>query len=614
MQKLIFAAILPCLWVSVCLSQSLTLLEYADQRSSATIALSEYQGQPALVVRFQGTEDLHYYARSETAPAPDLHLQVGAEADGVTFEKTVFPQWSTFYDKAAEKNIEVYVGNFTVLLPIQSAASKSFDVKVTIQGIACTSEICLPPFTKKIQVNVDLEAGQVIEAISNKDDNIISQDKTISEQSTSSTDPTTQVSSEDLSSTLSQWNESTSAQDQVDRSILFYFALAVLAGLSINIMPCVLPVIPLIIMRLVSQAKESGPRRVALGFSFCGGILLFFVAFAVLAGIINLTTGAVIDLNSLFRSPMAVIVLFLLIVFFALVFLDVITIALPSSVTSRQDAGSGFAGSIGMGFFAGILSTPCSGALLGAVLVWAQTQPLYVSSAAIVLMGIGMALPYALLVSIPSLLNFVPKPGTWMEIVKKAGGFLLLLIAVKFTLTALTKDRLINVLLYGVAFSFCVWMWGGWVGFSTAPIRKWTVRGIAVILAVLTGFWLLPAPQESIIQWNHYDRNLLNKSLENGQPVLIKFTADWCYNCKVVDQKVYQQPDIAKLLEQKNVLAIKADTTQRNYPAAVDLNSVFGEAGNVPVTVILNSEEKTYIKLRGIFNPEELRPFLTQLP
>jgi len=149
--------------------------------------------------------------------------------------------------------------------------------------------------------------------------------------------------------------------------------------------------------------------------------------FGLLSAVVSLSTGAVIDLNSLYRQPTAVIALFLLIVFFALVFLDVLTIALPSSVAGRQQSKeAGFAGSVGMGFFAGLLSTPCSGALLGAVLVWAQSQPLSVSSTAIILMGAGMALPYALLVGSPKLLDFVPKPGTWMEIFKKACGFLLL--------------------------------------------------------------------------------------------------------------------------------------------------------------------------------------------
>ena len=411
---------------------------------------------------------------------------------------------------------------------------------------------------------------------------------------------------------LSNWSETGDLEDAADKSVLWYFLLAILAGLSINIMPCVLPVIPLIIMRLVGQAKESGSRRVALGFSFCGGIVLFFAVFSVISAVIKLSTGVALDLNSIYRNPAAVITLFLFIVFFALVMMDVLIIALPGSVAGKQGGSSGFAGSIGMGFFAGILSTPCSGAIIGAVLVWAQTQPLIVSSTALVLMGVGMALPYAFLVSIPKLLDYVPKPGTWMEIFKKTGGFLLLLIAAKFMLAGLTKDHMLNVILYGVIFAFAVWMWGTWVTFSTPKARKRLVRGIAAIIAIAAGFWLLPAPKQSQVQWQKYEPATVQTALQNNQPVLIKFTADWCTNCKIVDKNVYQDPATAAFLTQKGFVTIKADTTQKTYQATVDYNTIFKGAGSVPNTVLLNPDKKTITNLRGIFTSEELKQTISE--
>jgi len=114
---------------------------------------------------------------------------------------------------------------------------------------------------------------------------------------------------------------------------------------------------------------------VSLGFSFCGGIVLFFTAFAVLSAIVKLSTGATLDLNTLYRSPTAAITLFILLVLFALVLLDAITLTVPAFVASRQGSGAGIAGSVSMGFFAGILSTPCSGAIIGAVLVWRRLSP-----------------------------------------------------------------------------------------------------------------------------------------------------------------------------------------------------------------------------------------------
>lgn len=582
------------------------IYEYEAEHSGVRVYADVRDGHKGIIVEFVGTDDLHYYATEESAPAAGLNLKISARGEGLSFGPAVFPNYKTIRDPALDKSIQVYAGNFKVFLPALSGFDQNSagQVEVALGGIACTSKLCLMPFRKNLTVSLAADPASVsglpkVAGVSE------SQAAPLPWQGPAEATSTGEPS---LAQTLTGWKETVAGETLASRSMAFYFVLAVLAGLSINIMPCVLPILPLIIMRLISQAKESGPKRIALGLSFCGGIVLFFAAFALLSVIITLSTGAVIDLNSLYRQPTAVIILFLLIVFFALVFLDVLTITLPSSVTGKQQgSGSGFAGSVGMGFFAGLLSTPCSGALLGAVLVWAQSQPLYVSSIAIILMGAGMALPYVLLVSVPKLLDFVPRPGTWMEIFKKTGGFLLLIIAVKFTLTALTKDRLINVLVYGVIFAFCVWMWGQWVSFNTPAGRKWAVRLAALVIAMLCGLWLLPAAEPPIIAWQEYDAALIESALRDGRPVVVKFTADWCTNCQVVDKKVYQQAEIAKLIADKNILPVKADTTQARYLASVDLKAVFGEAGNLPVTVLLDPQDRNLIKIRGLFEPEQFR-------
>ncbi|MHC4187582.1 MAG: protein-disulfide reductase DsbD family protein, partial [Planctomycetota bacterium] len=496
------------------------------------------------------------------------------------------------------KDVEVYVRNFKAFLPImeafETAPEHSSNVTVKITGIACTSQICLPPFEKTLTTVVNFAEADSWEEISFK----------VPEQ----IHPTESV-------------QSTTAPEAGRQAILHYstgvyYLLAILAGISINIMPCVLPVIPLIMMRLIEQSKKSSADRITSGMAFCAGVVLFFAAFALVSAVINISTGAVLDLNSLFRYPSAVIILFLAIVFFGLVMLDVITLALPSAISNRQGSGSGIAGSLGMGFFAGILSTPCSGALLGFVLVWAQTQPLFVSSTAILLMGVGMALPYAVIVLVPKLLDKVPKPGNWMEIFKKTTGFLLFFIAVKITLAALPKERLLDVLIYGIVFSFCVWMWGKWVSFSTPAGKKWTVRLIALVIAIVIGTWLLPAktlPPEASIDWQQYDAALVDRAASSRQPVLLKFTADWCTNCKVVDKKVYQDPEVVTLVKKKDFVSIKADTTVIDYPATVDLKQVYGEAGNVPVTIVILPDGRQE-KLRGIFDKQDLIAILKQLP
>ena len=582
------------------------IVRYEDESS-----LVRLHGRPGVAVVFEGTDDLHYYARAETAPAPGLHLQVEVRADGVDFGKAVFPPWEMFNDPALGE-VEVYVGDFTVFVPFaepnQVDTGDTLDVEVNISGLACTSTICLQPFKKTLTATIAPTGQSTWQEIAFE--------PAAAEPNEAAQAVPAEPNEAAPAAPASQDKEASGRQAVLPYGTGVYYLLAILAGLSINIMPCVLPVIPLILMRLIEQSKQSDGQRIASGLAFCVGVISFFAAFAVVSAVINLTTGSVLDLNSLFRYPAAVIVLFLAIVFFGLAMLDVATLSLPSAVTSRQGSGSGVAGSVGMGFFAGILSTPCSGALLGFVLVWAQTQPLRVSSTAIVLMGVGMALPYAVIVLVPSLLQRIPKPGTWMEVFKKSTGFLLFFIAAKLTLAALPKDRLLSVLTYGIIFSFCVWMWSKWVGFSTPAGRKWAVRAVAVALAVGAGFWLLPAtgqPADAAIDWQKYDADVVAQATAQKRPVLLKFTADWCTNCKIVDRRVYRDAQVAGLVKEKNVLAIKADTTLIDYPATKDLKGIYGEAGNVPVSILVPPEGSNR-RWRGIFDKQELIDILKSLP
>lgn len=576
------------------------IVRFELEESSAHLTPARWEGRPGIAVVFRGTDDLHYYAKSETAPAPGMQLKIAATSRDVKFGGAVLPEWTLFEDSLGQQ-IEVYVGDFTAFVPLREESlpvdKKEIAVTVEITGIACTSSLCLPPFEKTLHTTLDLAGIATWPSVSIGT-------------------PRAETPSEVLAQPPAEQADSPGPKASSPSSAVPYYLLAVAAGLSINLMPCVLPVLPLILLRLVDQSRAPGGKRIASGLAFCAGVVLFFAAFALISAIVNLTTGAVLDLNSLFRYPAAVIVLFLAIVFFGLAMLDIVTLSLPSSVAGRPSNASTLAGSLGMGFFAGVLSTPCSGALLGFVLVWAQTQPLAVSSAAIVLMGAGMALPYAIIVLIPSLLERIPKPGYWMEIFKKSTGFLLFLIAVKLTLAALPKDRLINVLMYGVVFSFCVWMWGKWVDFTTPALRRRIIRGVALALAVGSAAWLLPATESaasSRLDWKPYDADVVQQAVARKQPVLLKFTADWCTNCKVVERRVYEDPEIVGLLQAGNVLPIKADTTVIDYPATRDLKALYGEAGNVPVTIVV-LPDGTREKLRGIFDKSELIPILANLP
>ena len=89
----------------------------------------------------------------------------------------------------------------------------------------------------------------------------------------------------------------------VSYPLWFALGLAFVAGLSLNIMPCVWPVLPIIVMRLVEQAKESKSKSVFMGFAFCLGILLFFAVLAAANIILQVFYGTVLQWGDQYRNP-----------------------------------------------------------------------------------------------------------------------------------------------------------------------------------------------------------------------------------------------------------------------------------------------------------------------
>ncbi len=298
-----------------------------------------------------------------------------------------------------------------------------------------------------------------------------------------------------------------------------------------------------------------------------------------------------------------------LMIVMALFMFGIFTFAIPSSIASRSGSGKGYTGSIGMGFLAAILSTPCSFGLLTVAFVWAQGQPLIIGTLAIMVIGLGMAAPYAILTSVPGWLARLPRGGRWMELFKQSLGFVLLIIAVKLV-KAVPDANKINLLYFAVVLSFGVWVWSNWVPYGTKLSRKLLVRGITTLF-VVSAFWFFFKPE--LVDWQEYDGTLIETAKSEQTPVLIKFTADWCTNCEIVDKFVFQRKDIARLIDKKGILAIKGDTTQAKETATLDLKNVYNEPG-VPVTILFLPDRSEPVRLHDLFFDDKLRELLEPLP
>ncbi|MCK4752881.1 MAG: thioredoxin family protein [Planctomycetes bacterium] len=539
--------------------------------------------ESVLAIHFELKKNWHFYASAETAPGSvNLKIKPSAEKNLITFSQPIFPQSQSYFDKFSGKTLDVFGGKFTAFLPFtvnQSSPPGKIDIVVAVEGAVCSDMLCSIPNFGFLTAQLEIAA-----------------DAATTKPNFTLPDTTPPATSETKRSA---------------HSTLVALGLAFLAGLILNIMPCVLPVIPLKVLSIFEQAKESKARCIAMGLSFCLGILLFFAALAILNIVLRLGYGTVFQWGDHFRNPIFLVAMTILMVVLALFMFGTFTFIVPSAISQKSGPAKGIPSSIGMGFLAAILSTPCSFAILTAVFAWAQTQQLALSTLAIMLIGLGMAAPYAILTSMPGSLKYLPKSGRWTELFKQSMGFVLLIVAV-WLLSVLLQLQKENILYFTVIFAFSIWMWVSWVTPTTSASRKITTRVIALAIAVAAGLWLLPTPKTAAIDWQKYDAKQI-ASAAKTRPVLVEFMADWCLTCKVVEKTVYSRKDIADLIKQKAVLPVKADTTSPGNPATIDLKEIYKEPG-VPVTILFVPTQTEPIRLHGLIIGEKLKQLLEDLP
>jgi len=538
----------------------------------------------ALAIHFEAQKDWHFYASEKTAPGGQNLKITPSKVDNVTFSAPIFPAYHLYTDAVLEEQIEVFSNKFTVYLPFKVgalSAGQAADIKaeIKIEGAMCSGEKCLmpkfPPLTAAIKVQPDALMDKPAFALP----------------------------------------EGPAALPKIENEWAGYpvwipLLVAFLAGLTLNIMPCVLPVIPLKVLSIFEQARQDRRTSILLGSVFCIGILLFF---AILAGLnisLHLSGQGSFQWGGHFQNPTNIIIMVVILIALALFMFGTFEITVPSFLSGGQNS-KGLTGSFAMGFFAAVLSTPCSFGILTASLLWAQTQNLFIGTVGIMMIGIGMAAPYFILTSLPNLLKFMPKPGRWTEIFKQSTGFILIVVAL-WLATALPADRFVSVLYFGVILSFCLWMWGSWVTFSTPKPKKYIVRLIALAILIPSGIFLLPKPPKSDIDWQTYDAVKIKEAIDLGRPVLIEFTADWCLNCKAVEKFVYGSRKVSRFIKQKGVLAFTGDATQESFPAAVDLANVYNEF--VPVTIFYVPGQAEPVRLRGVLFEGKLLEILNKLP
>ncbi len=320
-----------------------------------------------------------------------------------------------------------------------------------------------------------------------------------------------------------------------------------LAGLILNVMPCVLPVISLKIYGFVKQAGESPVRVRLLGLTFGAGILFVFLILAALAAFAGLKWGQQFQ-NDVFQVSMIA-----LMVAFALGMFDLYMIQLPGFVSDADAAAAhseGLVGSFAKGMLATILATPCSGPFLGATLSYALRLPPLQIFAVFTSIGLGMASPYVLLAFFPGWMRVLPRPGEWMNMFKQFMGFLMLGTAVWLLWQRRTNGELV---VWTVAFcvfvALAMWLYGRMSDPLASAGRRLAAPIVALLLIALGAFFcfnimyspaLARGPSvdspiangngthpESAYHWEPFNLDKFVALRAQGRTLVVDWTADW---------------------------------------------------------------------------------------
>ncbi|HVI87070.1 MAG TPA: protein-disulfide reductase DsbD domain-containing protein [Dongiaceae bacterium] len=341
--------------------------------------------------------------------------------------------------------------------------------------------------------------------------------------------------------------------------LLPILGVALLGGLILNVMPCVLPVLAL---KLAGLADHAGAERRHVRFSFLATAAGILTAFVLLAGaLIGLKlSGAAIGWGIQFQQPLFLGFMLLVCLGFAANLFGWFEITMPrfagdAAVGVERTNRHPLLKSFLIGMLATLLATPCSAPFVGTAVGFALSRGSREILMIFVTLGIGLAAPYLLVAAQPRLAAWLPRPGRWMTWLKR--GLALALIGSALWLGSVLGVRL------------------GWL--NTGDARA----------------------TEAALSWEPFDEARIASLVRQNKVVVVDVTAAWCVTCQANKHLVIDRSPVADRLQQSDIVRMQADWTRPDDTIARYL-SAHGRYG-IPFNIVYGPAAAT-----GIILPELL--------
>lgn len=421
------------------------------------------------------------------------------------------------------------------------------------------------------------------------------------------------------------------APDGATSGIASILLLALLGGALLNLMPCVFPVLAIKVLGIAGQGSstDTASRRRA-AWAYGAGVVL---SFALMGGAILAmrALGSSLGWGFQLQSPWFVA---LMAVLFTLIGLSLAGVFHLSSWAPQRLAGAQPRSPLLHAFLSGVLAvliaSPCTGPFMGAALGATLGLPAPAALLVFVVLGIGMAVPFMLLVWFPTLLGYLPRPGAWMATFQKAMAFPMFATVawLLWVLAHQTNPDSVAALLFALwGMGFALWLWSHRPG-STA-VAALNALWLLVLVAVLaiTGYawqgfhrtqsqpWLAQSHSQTdtaaIAQpWQPWSADAVTAALARQQPVFVDFTASWCITCQYNKFNALSDDAVLAAFAQQNVLLLRADWTRQDPAISAALRTL-GRTG-VP-TYALYQPAQPPLVLTEILDRHELRQTIVNL-
>ncbi len=364
-------------------------------------------------------------------------------------------------------------------------------------------------------------------------------------------------------------------------------ALAVLGGLILNLMPCVLPVLSI---KLLSVVKHGGRDRREVRISFLASAAGILFSFLILAGaaIALKAGGMAVGWGLQFQQPLFLTAMAVLLTLFACNLFGFFEIPLPRVVAevAGGDHGHGLVGHFAAGAFATLLATPCSAPFLGTAVAFALARGPGEILLVFAALGVGLALPYLAVAAVPGLATRLPRPGHWMVTLRRVLGAALAATAA-WLLSVLAGQVSPAAALLAAALLLGLGLALGLRAHRRRPLGAALVAGLALAaLALPAGF--APSGRDAGASggegWIAFDESEIARRVAAGEVVFVDVTADWCLTCKVNKKLVIDDAAVVDQFDANDVVRMRADWTRPSDEIS-DYLAGFGRYG-IPFNVV----------------------------